>query len=68
MLKFLLKSKNVLYEVSSDLGEMKCFYSSFSDAGQEAPVTAFQKFKNAWRARTLTYEIYMRLASNQYAK
>ena len=34
---FLLKSKDVLYQVASDLGEVKCFYSSFSDAGQKAP-------------------------------
>ena len=43
MFKFLLKSKDALYQVSSDLGEVKCFYSSFSDAGEKAP--AFQKFK-----------------------
>ena len=42
---FLLKSKDVLYQVASDLGEVKCFYSSFSDAGQKPPV--FQKFKKA---------------------
>ena len=36
MLKFLLKSKDVLYQVSSDLGEVSTFYSSFSDAGQKA--------------------------------
>ena len=36
MLKFLLKSKDVLYHVSSDLGEVNSFYSSFSDAGQKA--------------------------------
>ena len=36
MLTFLLKSKDVLYQVSSDLGEVKIFYSSFSDAGQKA--------------------------------
>ena len=36
MLKFLLKSKDVLYQVSIDLGEVKIFYNSFSDAGQKA--------------------------------
>ena len=37
MLKCLLKSKYVLYEVSSDLGKMNNFYSSFSDTVQKAP-------------------------------
>ena len=46
MLKFLLKSKDVLYQVSSDLGEANNFYSSFSDADQKAP-PAFQKFRKA---------------------
>ena len=36
MLKFLLKSKDLLYQVSSDLGEVKIFYNSSSDAGQKA--------------------------------
>ena len=42
MLTFLLKSRDVVYQVSSDLGEVKCFYSSFSDAGQK-PFHVFQK-------------------------
>ena len=33
-----IKSKDVLYQVSSDLGEVNSFYSSFSDAGQKAPL------------------------------
>ena len=37
MLKFLLQSKDVLYQVSSDLGEVNCFYSSFFDTDQKAP-------------------------------
>ena len=37
LLKFLLKSRDVLYHVSSDLGEVKCLYSSFSDTGQNTP-------------------------------
>ena len=44
MLKSLLKSKDVLYQVSSDFGEINSFYSSFSDAEQKRP-PAFQKFK-----------------------
>ena len=36
MLEFLLKSRYVLYQVSSDLGEVNSFYSSFSDASQKA--------------------------------
>ena len=47
MLKFLLKHKGVLYQVSSDLGEVKCFYSSFSDSGLKAS-DAFQMFKKAY--------------------
>ena len=46
MLKFLIKYKDVLYQVLSDLGEVNSFYSSFSDAGQKNP-HAFQKFKKA---------------------
>ena len=42
--RFLLKSKNVLYEVSSDLSEVNSFYSSFPEADQKAP-PAFQKFE-----------------------
>ena len=42
MLTFLLKSRDVVYQVSSDLGEVKCCYSSFSDADQK-PFHAFQK-------------------------
>ena len=41
MLKFLLKSKGVLYQVLSDLGEVKCF------CGPKSPPPAFQKFKKA---------------------
>ena len=37
MMKFLLKSKDVLFQVSSDLVEVNSLYSSFSDAGQKAP-------------------------------
>ena len=40
--KFLLKSKDVLYQVSSDLDEVNTFYSSFFDADQKAP-PAIQK-------------------------
>ena len=34
MLKFLLKSEDVLYQVSSDLDEINSFYSSFTGKGQ----------------------------------
>ena len=36
MMKFLLKSKDVLYQVSSDLVEVNSLYSSFSNAGRKA--------------------------------
>ena len=36
MLKFLLKSKNLLYQVSCDLGALNSFYSGFFDADQKA--------------------------------
>ena len=39
-----IKSKDVLYQVWSDLGEVNSFYNSFSDTGQKAP-PGFQKFK-----------------------
>ena len=32
-----LRSKDMLYQVSTDLGELNSFYSSFSDASQKAP-------------------------------
>ena len=37
MMKFLLKSKDVLYQVSSDLVVVNSLYSSFSNAGRKAP-------------------------------
>ena len=37
MLKFLLKSKDVLYQASIDLDEVNSFNSSSSDAVQKAP-------------------------------
>ena len=43
-LKSLLKSKDVLYQVSSDLGEVHSLYSSFSVRGQKAR-TVFKEFK-----------------------
>ena len=48
MLKFLLKSKDVLYQVSSDLGEVNSFYSSFPDTVQEAPLPFKSSKKSAW--------------------
>lgn len=37
MLKFFLKNKYVLYQVSSDSGDVSNFYSSFSDTDQKEP-------------------------------
>ena len=34
----MLNPEDVLYLVSSDLSEVKCFYGSFSDAGQKVPL------------------------------
>ena len=45
MLKFLVKSKNVFYQDSSDLVELNSFYSSFSDAGQKSPTLPFKSSK-----------------------
>ena len=45
MLKFLLKSKDVLYQVSSVLGEVNSFCSSFSNVGQTASLP-FKSLKN----------------------
>ena len=44
MLESLLKSKDVLYQVSSNLGEVNKFYSSFSDMSQKTP-PVFQKLE-----------------------
>ena len=35
VLKFLLKSKDVLYQASSDLSEINSFYGSFPDESQK---------------------------------
>ena len=40
-----MTSKDVLYQVSSNLGEVNSFYNCFSDAGQKAP-PVFPKFEN----------------------
>ena len=62
-LKSLLKSKDVLYQVSSDLDEVNWFYSSFSEAGKEKPQLpfknskkpAFYKVKMAVKVRNVWY-------------
>ena len=41
-----LKSTDVLYQVSNDLGEVNSFYNSFSDVGQKA-LPAFEKLEKA---------------------
>ena len=46
--KILVMFKDVFYKVSSDLGEINSFYSSFSDVGQMEP-PVFQKFKKPCR-------------------
>ena len=38
MLKSLVKVKQVLFQVSSDLGEVNSFDSSFPDVGQKDPL------------------------------
>ena len=48
MFKLLSKSKDVLYQVSSDLGEVKSFYSSFPDADQKGPLPSRSSKKSAW--------------------
>ena len=63
MLKLLFKSKDMLFQVSSDLGEKKSFYSSFSDAGQKSPLpfkssknlpgTRLEEKTNTWSALVL---------------
>ena len=45
MLRFLLNSKDVLYQVSSELGKAVSFYNSFSDVGQKVPPVTFQTLK-----------------------
>ena len=47
ILESLLKSKDKLYQVSSDLGEVNSFYSSFSDAANPAN-TANPSKNPAW--------------------
>ena len=47
MLNFLLKSKDVLYQVSSDLSEVNNIYSSFSGAGQKAPLPCLSEVRKS---------------------
>ena len=56
MLKFFwLKSRDVLYQVSSDLGEVvKNFYSSFSDVGQK---TAWYRVNSRRKMESLCWTI-----------
>ena len=51
MLAFFLKSKDVFYQVSSDLSEVNGFYNSFSDEGQKAPLP----FKSSKKPAFLSY-------------
>ena len=48
MCKSLLKSKDVLYQFSSDLGEVHSFYSSFSDTSQKTPLLIKSLKNPAW--------------------
>ena len=53
----MLNPEDVLYLVSSDLSEVKCFYGSFSDAGQKVPLPfKSSKKKAAWNRVTTTCE------------
>ena len=69
MLKILLKSKDVLYQVSSDLNEVNSFYGSLSDVDQEAPPSAFKSLKKpAWyrvNACSMTQKWLLNIAKNQ---
>ena len=47
-LKFLLKSKDMLHQVSIDLGGVNSFYSSFSDASEKTPLPFKSSKKAAW--------------------
>ena len=44
--KYLLKSEDVLYQVSNDLGQVNSFSSSFPDEGQKA-LLPFNSSQNA---------------------
>ena len=44
--KYLLKSKDVLYQVSNDLDQVNSFSSSFPDEGQKARLS-FNSSQNA---------------------
>ena len=48
MLIFLLKSKDVPSQVSSDSSEVNSFYSSFSDTSQKVPLPFKCSKKPAW--------------------
>ena len=46
--KIFWKPKEVLYQVSTDLGEVNSFYSSFSCGGQKAPLLCKSSKESAW--------------------
>lgn len=50
ILKFSLKSKDVLHQVSNYLGDINSFYSSLSDTSQKGSLPFFQKFKKVSQA------------------
>ena len=64
MLKFLLLSKDVLYQVSSDLIEVNSFYSSFSDTGQKAPLP----FKSSEKPASYSVKSFDNSWGNPYKK
>lgn len=50
ILKFSLKSKDVLHQFGNDLGDINSFYSSFSETSQKCSLHFFQKFKKVSHA------------------
>ena len=67
MLKFLLMSKDVLYQVSSDLIKGNSFYSSFSDAAKKAPLPFKSSKKPGWH-RVKKLKLYKNLFQKHYIK
>ena len=60
-----MTSKNALYQVSSDLGEVNSFCSCFSDAEQKAPLLFQSLKKTVWQSVKRKLEIMINENANE---
>ena len=60
-----MTSKDILYQVSSDQGEVNSFYSCFSDARQKAPLLFQSLKKTVWYSVKRKLEIMINENANE---